>query len=384
MRDLGAALQRRRAEGLYRRRRIAGRAPAVETVIDGERLLCFTSNDYLGLAGHPSVVAAFVEAAREWGVGAGAAHLVNGHTRLHHELEEALADFTGRPRALLFSSGYMANLGIASALCRRGDSLMQDRLNHASLLDAARFSGARLLRYAHRDAADLARRLDDARGEKLIVSDAVFSMDGDVAPLAELARLARARDAWLWIDDAHGFGVLGPGGRGSVAAAGLDGAGVPILMATLGKALGVAGAFVAGDEALIETLIQFARTYVYTTAQPPAQAAATLAALALLRDESWRRGRLRALIQRFRAGAAERGLPLMDSETAIQPLPAGDAARASAWSEGLRRRGILVSAIRPPTVPEGGARLRVTLSAAHQEAQVDRLLDALGEVVGCA
>ncbi len=384
MRDLDGALRQRRGAGLYRRRRIAESAPGVETIIDGKRLLCFSSNDYLGLAADPRVVTAFVDAAREWGVGAGAAHLVTGHTRLHHQLEEALADFTRRPRALLFSTGYMANLGIVSALCRRGDSLVQDRLNHASLLDAARLSGARLLRYAHCDLNDLAMRLEQARGEVLIATDGVFSMDGDIAPLAGLAPLAAAHDAWLLVDDAHGFGVLGAEGRGSLEAVGLEPRQVPILMATLGKALGVAGAFVAGDEALIETLIQFARTYVYTTAPPPAQAAATLAALALLRGEPWRREHLRRLVQRFRVGAEAAGLPLMASETAIQPLLAGDASRASAWSEGLCRRGILVGAMRPPTVPEGSARLRVTLSAAHTEAQIDRLLETLEEVVACA
>ncbi len=384
MRDLGAALDKRREAGLYRRRRVADSRQQPEMVVDGERLLCFTSNDYLGLAAHPGVIEAFRRAATEWGVGAGAAHLVNGHMRVHHALEEALADFTGRPRALLFSTGYMANLGVVGALCGRGDTVLQDRLNHASLLDAARLSGARLKRHAHRDMAALERQLADAEGECLIASDGVFSMDGDVAPLAEMAALARTSAAWLMVDDAHGFGVLGPQGRGSVAAAGLGVDDVPILMATLGKALGVAGAFVAADEALIETLIQRARTYIYTTAQPPALAAATLAALKVARNEDWRRERLRELVARFRAGAGQLGLPLMDSATPIQPLIAGGAERAMRWSESLRRRGILVGAMRPPTVAEGSARLRVTFSAMHREDQVDRLLDALAEAVRCA
>ncbi len=384
MRDLSAALDKRREDGLYRRRRIADSRQQAEMVIDGERLLCFTSNDYLGLAAHPVVVEAFRQAASEWGVGAGAAHLVNGHMRIHHELEEALADFTGRPRALLFSTGYMANLGVVGALCGRGDTLLQDRLNHASLIDAARLSGARLKRYAHRDTAALERQLQNATGERLIASDGVFSMDGDIAPLVGMATLARAGGAWLMIDDAHGFGVLGPDGRGSVAAAGLGVDEAPILMATLGKALGVAGAFVAGDEALIETLIQRARTYIYTTAQPPALAAATLAALQLARREGWRRERLRALVERFRAGARQLDLPLMDSATPIQPVIAGSAERAMRWSESLRRQGLLVGAMRPPTVAEGSARLRVTFSAIHREEQVDRLLDALAGALRCA
>ncbi len=384
MRDLAAALRRRRADGLYRQRRVADSRQGAEMCVDGRRVLSFTSNDYLGLAAHPAVIEAFQRAAGQWGVGAGAAHLVNGHMRIHHELEEALADFTGRPRALLFSTGYMANLGVIGALCGRGDTLLQDRLNHASLIDAARLSGARLKRYPHCDMMAMQRQLEDAKGECLIASDGVFSMDGDIAPLVEMAALARSASAWLQIDDAHGFGVLGPEGRGSVAAAGLGVDAAPILMATLGKALGVAGAFVAGDEALIETLIQRARTYIYTTAQPPALAAATLVALKLAREEGWRRERLRALVKRFRAGAGQLGLPLMDSTTPIQPLIAGSAECATRWSGALYRQGIWVGAMRPPTVAEGSARLRVTFSAAHDETQVDRLLEALAGAVQCA
>jgi 8-amino-7-oxononanoate synthase len=327
-------------------------------------------------------VAALKDGADRFGVGSGAAHLISGHSRAHHELEEALADFSGRPRALLFSTGYMANLGILQALLGRHDQVFEDRYNHASLLDAAKLSGAQLHRYAHADAGSLADKLATAdKGERLVATDGVFSMDGDAAPLAELARHCRQHDAWLLVDDAHGIGVLGKEGRGSLDTAGLGIKEVPILMGTLGKALGTAGAFVAGSEELIETLIQQARTYVYTTATPPALAWATLEALRITRAEEWRREKLRALVARFRAGAAELGLDLMDSHTPIQPLRVGDAATALRLSEQLLARGILLTAIRPPTVPAGTARLRITFSALHEENQVDRLLGVLEEVL---
>ncbi|HEY5790724.1 MAG TPA: 8-amino-7-oxononanoate synthase, partial [Gammaproteobacteria bacterium] len=281
----------------------------------------------------------------------------------------------------LFSTGYMANLGAIAALAGRGDSVVEDRLNHASLYDGARLSGARLLRYAHADAAALDARLADAgAGRALVATDGVFSMDGDVAPLPELAAACRARGARLLVDDAHGLGVVGPGGRGSVALHGLDGDAVPLLVGTLGKAFGTFGAFVAGSEELVETLIQLARPYIYTTALPPAVAAATRVSLRLAGAEAWRRERLRALVERFRAGAAALGLELMPSATPIQPLLFGDSARALAASRFLEQRGLLVTAIRPPTVPEGSARLRITFSASHDAAQVDRLLEALAEL----
>ncbi|MBZ0072781.1 MAG: 8-amino-7-oxononanoate synthase [Gammaproteobacteria bacterium] len=383
MKDLRHDLEQRKAHQLYRVRRVSEGPPGPELRIGGERLLAFCSNDYLGLANHPDVVRALQAGADTWGVGSGAAHLVSGHSAAHHALEEELADFVGRPRALLFSTGYMANLGVAGALLGPGDRLFEDRYNHASLLDAARYSGARLVRYAHADGDDLGRRLvaSGRRGD-LIATDGVFSMDGDLAPLPVLAAAARAAQAWLLVDDAHGLGVLGAEGRGSVAHCGLEADAVPILMGTLGKAFGTFGAFVAGSEDLIETLIQRARTYVYTTATPPALAEATRASLRLVRAESWRRERLQALIARFRSGAAQLGLQLMASETPIQPLLVGAADAAVRLSERLRARGILVPAIRPPTVPAGTARLRITFSAAHDEAQVDRLLEAL-EAVAC-
>ncbi len=377
MRDLSSRLESLRAEGRYRTRRIAESAQGPERVVDGERLLTFCSNDYLGLAAHPEVVAALCAAAGAWGVGSGAAHLISGHTRPHHELEAALAAFVGAPRALLFSTGYMANLGVAGALLSPGDRLFEDRLNHASLLDGARYSGARLVRYAHGDMAALAARLSPGVSG-LIASDGLFSMDGDLAPLPELRALAEAHGLPLLLDEAHALGVLGHGGRGSLEHWGLAGdwpEGL-ILMGTLGKALGTFGAFVAGSEALIETLIQQARPYVFTTATPPALAAAALRALELAADPALRE-RLAALIERFRAGAAELGLPLMTSQTPIQPLLVGESEAALRLSEALRGEGLLVPAIRPPTVPEGSARLRITFSAAHEPAQVDRLLAAL-------
>jgi 8-amino-7-oxononanoate synthase len=349
--------------------------------VDGAELLAFCSNDYLGLADHPRVVAAFVAAAREWGVGSGASHLVSGHCREHHALEEELAAFVGRPRALLFSTGYMANLAVVTTLLGRRDRVYEDRLNHASLLDAGLASGARFVRYPHADAAALAARLRRAAaGRALVVTDGVFSMDGDVAPLRELAAVCRAHAAWLFVDDAHGLGVLGATGRGSVEAAGLGADDVPILMCTLGKAFGTFGAFVAGDDDLIETLLQRARTYVYTTALPPAVAAATRAALQVMQDEPWRREKVLGHVARFRAGASSLGLRLLESATPIQPVVLGSEAAAVAASEALRARGFWIPAIRPPTVPAGSSRLRITFSAAHETSDVERLLEALASL----
>ena len=377
--DLAARLAERHAAHLYRQRPLLESPQGPEVVVDGRPLLAFCSNDYLGLANHPEVIQAMRDGAAQWGVGGGASHLVIGHSTPHHQLEEALAEFTGRPRALLFSTGYMANLAAVTALVGQGDTVLEDRLNHASLLDAGLLSGARFSRYLHNDAASLASRLEKATGNTLVVSDGVFSMDGDLADLPALCAAARQKGAWLMVDDAHGFGPLGATGGGIVEHFGLGLDDVPVLVGTLGKAFGTAGAFVAGSEELIETLIQFARPYIYTTSQPPAVACATLKSLELLRTEGWRREYLAALIARFRAGAAEQGLTLMDSGTPIQPILIGDSARALRLSALLRARGLLVTAIRPPTVPAGSARLRVTLSAAHSEAQLELLLHALAE-----
>jgi len=377
---LAPALRERRERSLYRQRRTLASAQGARVQRDGQTYLNFCSNDYLGLANHPEVAESLARASRHYGVGSGASHLVCGHSREHHALEEELAVFCGRERALLFSTGYMANLGAITALVGKGDAIFEDRLNHASLLDAGLLSGARFQRFGHNDVNNLAARL--ARrdsGRKLIAVDGVFSMDGDMAPLPELAAAAQAQDAWLMVDDAHGFGCLGPTGAGTLEHYGLDQTQVPILMGTLGKALGSFGAFVAGSEALIETLIQFARSYIYTTAMPPAVAAATRTSLRLVQQEAWRREQLDRLIGQFRVGARQLGLSLMDSPTAIQPILVGADDRALALAAELEARGYWVAAIRPPTVPVGQARLRVTLSADHTEQQLDGLLSALAD-----
>jgi 8-amino-7-oxononanoate synthase len=368
----------RESARLLRRLRTIEHADGPWLETDGRRLLSFCSNDYLGLAQHPQLIAAFKRVADDEGVGSTSAHLICGHRAEHAMLEEALAEWTGRERTLLFSTGYMANLGVLQALLTRGDLCVQDKLNHACLLDGAQLSGADLKRYPHADVAAAARQLA-ARGEAgaLLATDGVFSMDGDVAPLRELAALCRREHATFMVDDAHGLGVLGEDGSGSVRAAGLGQREVPVLMATLGKALGCAGAFVAGPAALIEGLTQFARPYIYTTAMPPALAAAALTAVQLAQTESWRRDKLTALIDRFRTGAAQLGLTLSSSTSAIQPLVLGDAKAALDAAHALEQQGLLVTAIRPPTVPAGSARLRITLSAAHEEEHVDQLLDAL-------
>ena len=375
---LAASTAERERAQLLRRLRTVEHADGPWLEIGGRRLLSFCSNDYLGLARHPQLIDALIRTAQEEGVGSASAHLICGHRAEHAELEEALAVWTGRERALLFSSGYMANLGVLQALLGPGDVCVQDKLNHACLLDGAKLSGAELKRYPHADVA-AARRQLDARPDAvaLLATDGVFSMDGDVAPLRELAALCADAQATLMVDDAHGFGVLGPHGSGTVNAAGLGQQQVPVLMATLGKALGCAGAFVAGPAALIEGLLQFARPYIYTTAMPPALAAAALEAVQLAQTETWRRAKLAALITRFRRGAGELGLPLLASSSAIQPLLLGSAAATLAAAQALEQHGLLVTAIRAPTVPAGQARLRITLSAAHETAHVDQLLGAL-------
>ena len=377
--DLRARLDERRAADLYRQRPLLQSPQGPQVVVDGQALIAFCNNDYLGLANHPEVIKAWQAGAERWGVGGGASHLVIGHSGPHHALEEALAELTGRPRALLFTTGYMANLGTVTALAGQGDTVLQDRLNHASLLDAGLLSGARFNRYLHNDAQSLSTRLDKAVGDTLVVTDGVFSMDGDVADLPALAKVAKARGAWLMVDDAHGFGTLGANGGGVVEHFGLSQDDVPVLIGTLGKGFGTAGAFVAGSDDLIEALVQFARPYIYTTSQPPALACATLKSLELLRTEHWRREHLARLIAQFRHGAEQLGLSLMDSFTPIQPIMIGSSARALTLSKMLRERGLMVTAIRPPTVPNGSARLRVTLSAAHSAAQVQLLLNALAE-----
>lgn len=338
--------------------------------------LDFAGNDYLGLAHDPRVQAAQAEGARRFGAGAGASHLVSGHLEVHDALEDALAEWTGRQCALLFSTGYMANLGVLQALADSNTAIFQDRLNHASLLDGATLSGARSRRFHHRDSADLERLLARSSApHKLVVSDGVFSMDGDIADIATLAHVSQQHNAWLMVDDAHGLGVLGDNGSGCVE--GFDSQAVPILVGTLGKALGTAGAFVAGDAALIDHLTQFARSYIYTTAQPPSIAAATLEALAIVQREPEHRQQLTRHINYFRQQAQALELPLADSHTPIQPLLLGNEPRTMAWAAKLAQRGIHVGAIRPPTVPNGAARLRITLSARHTLGDIDRLIEEL-------
>jgi 8-amino-7-oxononanoate synthase len=381
---LKARLDARKAEHLYRVRRVQDSPQQPEVVSNGKPMLAFCSNDYLGLANHPDVIAAFKQGLDTYGAGSGASHLVAGHSRAHHALEEELAAFTGRSRALVFSSGFMANVGVLGALATKQDQIFEDRLNHASLLDGGIAAGAVFKRYPHLDAAKLDAMLAKAepQGQRFIVSDGVFSMDGDVAPLAELLDTAQRRDAVVMLDDAHGFGFLGGTGGGLAQVAkeqGIDTSEgrLPILVGTFGKAFGTAGAFVAGSDALIETLIQFCRPYIYTTALPPAAAEATRRSLQLLQEEGWRRWHLQALINQFREGCAQMKLTLTNSQTPIQGLLLGAAETALGVSTYLEEQGILVSAIRPPTVPGGTARLRISFSAAHTATHVKRLLDAL-------
>ncbi len=394
------------ASGLRRHRRVLESPQGVRIVVDGREYLSFCSNDYLGLASHPSLIGAAQWAAARYGVGAGASHLVSGHSALHHELEAALAAFAGLPSALLFSTGYMANLGIVTALAGRDDEIFADKLNHASLNDAVLLSRAKFTRYPHLDMAVLEKRLAASRAKrKLVVTDAVFSMDGDIAPVPELLALCECHDALLVLDDAHGFGVLGRTGRGV-----LEHFSLPltphttfhalqriesrsalvvhpsriVYMATLGKAAGVFGAFVAGSAELTDYLVQRARSYIYTTATPPLLSAALSESLRLIEGEAWRRERLRQLIAALRQGLKLRRWRLMDSTTPIQPVIIGSNQETLAVSEALRERGIWVPAIRPPTVPKGEARLRISLSAAHSLEDVAQLAAALNELESTA
>lgn len=375
-------LDTRRTQNRYRQRKVLQSPQGSHVQVDGKNMLAFCSNDYLALANHPRVIAAFQNAADRYGVGSGASHLVSGHSEEHHRLEEKLAAVTGRDRAVLISTGYMANFGVINALVDARSSVFMDRLNHASLLDGGFICRGTMHRFPHNDVAALADQLADCEQDyKLIAVDGIYSMDGDMAPLPELAHLARTHGAALMVDDAHGFGWLGPAGAGVCEHFGLGQEEVPILMATLGKALGSFGAFVAGSEELIEVLIQTCRPYVFSTALPPAVAAASSAALDVVRDEPERRRNLNKLILQFRNGAQARGIPVMSSETPVQPVVLGSESRTMAVAEFLAQRGIWVGAIRPPTVPEASSRLRISLNAAHSTAQIDQLLDAVAEAL---
>jgi 8-amino-7-oxononanoate synthase len=368
------------AQHLQRRRRtVIAAHDGAGVVVDGQRLINFCGNDYLGLNAHPALADALARSAAAAGAGSGASHLVSGHGLEHERLEEELAQFTGRQRALLFSTGYMANLAAITCLAARDSRIIMDRLCHASLLDAARLSGARLKRFAHGDAAAASAALQGgaSSGTALLVTDGVFSMDGDLAPLPKLSQAATAAAATLIVDDAHGLGVMGATGRGCLEHFNLDSTAVPVLVGTLGKAFGCFGAFIAADADYVEWFLQTARSYIYTTALPPPVAAAARGALAVATTESWRRERVLELTARLRHGCAQTGIALLPSPSPIQPVVLGDSVRALAVSEQLFAAGFWVAAIRPPTVPKGSARLRITLSAAHSEQQVDALIDAL-------
>lgn len=384
--DLAEALQQRRQEGLYRFCQVLEGPQSPRVTIDGRDFLAFCSNDYLGLANHPALIEAVAAGAQRYGVGSGASHLISGHSRAHHELEEALAEFVGLPRTLLFSTGYMANMAVVTALMGREDAIFADRLNHASLNDAALLSRARFIRYPHLDLVTLEKQLKTIQARRrLIVTDAVFSMDGDRAPVAELLALCQRFDAWLLLDDAHGFGVLGEQGKGSLYDPQEVERNVPhlIYMATLGKAAGVSGAFVAAQASMIETLIQHSRTYGYTTAAAPLLAHALLTSLQLISQGVWRRERLVQLIEQLRQKLQSLPWQLLLSDTPIQPLLVGGSREAVRLDQALRERGIWVPAIRPPTVPQGMARLRISLSAAHAGEDVDQLSAALHDLAGC-
>lgn len=378
--DIEQRLREQEQQNRYRRRRMVESPQGPTVQIDGRKLLNFCSNDYLGLASDARVRAAFKQGIDDWGVGSGAAHLVCGHSKPHRELEQAMADFTGRPRCLLFSSGYAANIGVINGLLSVGDRVFEDRLNHASLLDGGWISRAEFQWFEHGDVDSLLTQLKSCSGipgRKMIVSDGTFSMDGVLCPLKEIVRLGQQHQAWIMIDDAHGFGVHGVQGCGIVDPDqyGIDD--VQILMGTLGKAFGTHGAFVAGSEELIETLIQKARTYIFSTALPPSIAVATLTSLEILRGEEWRRERLRNHVQRFRRGAEQIGLSVMPSDSPIQPMLVGTEIAALTLSAHLEELGLLVMPIRPPSVPDGTSRLRITLTAGHSEEDVDQLLGAL-------
>lgn len=378
--DTTRRLHSRKSNGLYRHRLTLEGSQGAHVSIAGQNYLSFCSNDYLGLANHPELIEAVCEGAHQYGVGAGASHLIIGHHTSHHKLEKMLANFTGFPRALLFSSGYMANAGVVTALVGRGDEIYSDKLNHASLNDAAMLSHAKWVRYPHLDLAILEQRLSVSQANcKLVITDAVFSMDGDIAPVTELLALCEKYNAWLLLDDAHGFGVLGNQGRGIVSHFNFSSPRI-IYMATLGKAAGVSGAFVAGQEVVIETLIQYARSYIYTTAMPPLLSYTLLKSLMLIKREGWRRRKLIQLTKHLKKELQLLRWNLLPSDTPIQPVIIGENSEVMQIRNALQERGILIPAIRPPTVPKNSARLRISLSASHSTKDIERLAVALREL----
>ena len=384
MKDLRQELEKRKRLHRYRSRRIIKSPQQAEILIDDKNLISFCSNDYLGLANHPKIKQATIDAINKFGVGSGSAHLVSGHSVAHHQLEEELAEFTGYPRAILFSTGYMANLGLCQALIGKNDTVYEDRLNHASLIDGGLISGARFQRYLHNDISSLQQKISKAdkntsekMTETLVLSDGVFSMDGDIANLPALAALCKTSNSWLMIDDAHGFGTLGETGKGCLQHFSLSTTEIPIYMATLGKAMGTAGAFIAGSDELIETIIQKARSYIYTTAMPAAIAEATRCSLNIIQNEAEHLQNLNSNICYFRNCCSQADIAIENSQTAIQPLLIGDDEKATKISQQLFDSGFLITAIRPPTVPEGTSRLRITLSAKHNKEHINQLIAAL-------
>ncbi len=381
--NLKKALSERKKLHRYRTRRITKSPQQTEMIVDDKKIISFCSNDYLGLANHPSLKQAAIEGIEKYGVGSGSAHLVNGHSIAHHQLEEELAAFTGYPRAILFSTGYMANIGLCQALLDKNDYVFEDRLNHASLIDGGLLSGARLQRYLHNDVSSLESKIKKAAKDttKLVLSDGVFSMDGDIANIPKLSSLCKKNNAWLMIDDAHGFGTVGETGKGCLQHFNLGYKQVPIYMATLGKAIGTAGAFIAGSDELIETIIQRSRSYIYTTAMPSAIAEATRCSLQIVQNEPRHLHNLHNNISYFKTCCIETGLPVEPSQTAIQPVIIGDDFTTLQISQALFEYGFLVTAIRPPTVPEGTARLRITLSAKHTHEHIDQLIGTLTKLI---
>jgi len=378
MSDLAAALDKLRLDNLYRSRKLSYSAQQVEPIINGQKVLSFCSNDYLGLANHPKVIQRFTSAAKQSGVGSGASHLITGHHDSHAALEEELAEFLGCEKTLLFSTGYMANLGVVSALATRSNKIFADKLNHASLNDAVLLSRAKLIRYEHLQVGQLENKIKtEENSSTFILSDGVFSMDGTITPFKALQAIAKKQDATLIVDDAHGIGVLGQHGKGCTEDLLAN---ENVLVGTLGKAFGTFGAFVAGKEETIEWILQKAHSYIYTTALPPAVAEASRASLQLIQEETWRRETLQEHTNYFRQCCKQMDIALTESSTPIQPIIIGSSEAAMKISDSLMQAGILVPAIRPPTVPQHTARLRVTLCADHTREHIDALISNLAKL----